>query len=165
MYELKPADLVLVRGTTLIDHAIEDLERSPYSHVAGVGFKPGELIEAQGFRATGYQDIGYYEDDGDVCVCDMLTDVQRTTIVASVKQEIGKQYDYFLLAWELCRYVLHVTLPFREPFHSRICSTLWADAYKTAGIDLCSGIRYPSPGDIAQSKLMRRIGTLKEVLG
>ena len=164
MIQLRPADLILVHGSTLIDRAIEDIEHSLYSHAAGVGFEPGELIEARGFRATGYQNLGAYQDDGEAYVCNRLTDTQRTAIVDSVKQEIGKQYDYLLLIWELYRYVLHMTIPFKEPFHSRICSTLWADAYKSVGVDLCPGIRYPSPGDIAQSALLKKVGTVKETL-
>ena len=31
---IRPSNLILVKGTEWISHAIEDVEKSPYSHVA-----------------------------------------------------------------------------------------------------------------------------------
>lgn len=75
--EPRIADLIFVRGTGPISRAIEEIEHSPYSHVAGV-VKENELIEAP----------------------------------------------------------------------ARICSYLWADAYRQNGIDRWPGIRFPSPADV-----------------
>jgi hypothetical protein len=154
---IQPGDLILVRGIGWTDRVIESVTHSPYSHVAGL-VKTNELIEAQAFRRVGYQALDYYAGGADVYTCDALTDAQRAQIVEYVKRAVGYRYDYLLLAVEAARYLLHVCLPYREPFRSRICSTLWSDAYRAAGVDLCPGIRYPSPGDIAQSKLLRKVG-------
>lgn len=155
---VRNADLVLVRGATTIPVAIERITHSPYSHVAGIT-KPNTLVEAQAFHRTGEQRLLTYKGCADIYRCPMLTDVQRRHIVAYVEREIGTRYDYALIAWELLRYALNVVLPYIET-ESYICSTLWADAYKSAGVDLCPGVKYASPADIAHSKLLVNVGAL-----
>lgn len=157
--DIRSADLILVKGTGWISKTIKDVGRSLYSHVAGI-VKENELMEAQGFKRTGYQVLDYYAGRADVFTCDELTEVQRRLILECVKQEVGGNYDYLLLAWEFLRYVFNLILPYKEGRTRRICSTLWADAYRSVGIDLCPGIKYPSPADVAQSKLLRKIGSL-----
>lgn len=151
------ADLIFVRGMGFIARVIEDITICPYSHIAGL-VKPNELIEADGFRRTGYQALDFYDGKADVFTCDGISTTQRRLILGYVLKEVGTRYDYLLIGWEAVRYLLNVMLPFHE-FHTRICSTLWSDAYKAAGIDLCPGILYPSPGDLAQSKLLRKVGS------
>lgn len=157
--EIKFGDLILERGTGPISEAIEQISHSPYSHVAGY-VKDNELIEANGFRKIGYQALDYYAGKADVFSCESLTDEQRSQIVDYVKNEVGGHYDYVLLVWEFLRYVFNLILPYKEAKTVRICSTLWADAYRSVGIDLCPGIKYPSPGDLAESKLLRNMGSI-----
>ena len=155
--DLKLGDIILVRGTGLISEAIEHAEHSPYSHTAG--YVGGEmLIEANGFKKTGYQAIGAYSGCADVFRC--VIPVDRKRIVDHAKWAVGGRYDFPLLLVELIRYAFGIMLPYREPKRSRICSVLWAGIYRDIGIDLCPGIRYPSPGDLAQSKLLRKVGSL-----
>lgn len=157
--ELKLGDLILERGTGPISEAIEQISHSPYSHVAGY-VKDNELIEANGFRRIGYQVLDFYIGRVDVFRCSGLTDGLRSQIVDYAKNEIGGHYDYFLLGWEYLRYVFHLILPYKEPTATRICSTLWSDAYRSVGIDLCPGIKFPSPGDLAESRLLQKIGSI-----
>ncbi|UOF90751.1 hypothetical protein LSG31_00265 [Fodinisporobacter ferrooxydans] len=154
---MKLADLIFVRGTSFLDRSIEDITSSSYSHVAGI-VKENELIEAQGFRKTGYQALDFYSSHADVYRCENMSDFQRDKILQYVTNEVGSRYDYLLIGWEAIRYLLHTMIPYREPPQARICSTLWADAYKSAGIDLCPGIKYPTPRDLAESKLLKKIG-------
>lgn len=156
--ELLPGDLILVKGAGIISKAIEDVEHSPYSHVAGY-VKPGELIEANGWRKTGYQALDYYRGCANVFRC-KLTGTERKTIMEYVAKEVGGRYDYGLLFVELLRYELHLLMPYKEPPKNKICSVLWVDAYRSAGVDLCPGVSYPSPADVANSKLLRRVGGL-----
>jgi uncharacterized protein YycO len=156
--ELVPGDLLLVKGYGLIATEIECISKSPYYHVAGV-VKENELIEANGFRKTGYQALDYYSGVADIYRCPSLTNEQRAFIVDYVKKEVGSRYDYLLILWEAIRYMTNSLLPYIET-QNRICSTLWADAYLAAGIDLCPGVKYPSPGDIAQSKSLMKISFL-----
>lgn len=155
--DIKLGDLILVRGTGPISRAIEEITDSPYSHAAGL-VGENELIEANGFRRIGYEALHEYADVGDVFTCDTLTDEQRRKIVDYVKREVGGHYDWSLLFVELIRYALHIILPYREPASARICSTLWADAYRAVGVDLCPGVKYPSPADLAKSPLLRKVG-------
>jgi hypothetical protein len=157
--EIKPADLILVRGEDLIGNTIELITHSPYSHVAGI-VKPNELIEAQGFRRTGYQALDFYAGKADVYTCDELTDEQRAQIVANVTRYVDRRYSYLLIGWELLRYTFGVMLMPSKDWQPIICSTLWAEAYRQAGVDLCPGIRFPTPGDIASSKKLRKAGSL-----
>lgn len=158
--DLKLGDLILVRGEGLISEAIEHVEGGPYSHTAGyVG--NDELIEAEGFRKTGYTLTCAYKGHADVFRCDSMTDEQEGKILLSAVRSVGGHYDYALLIVELIRYWFGVLMPYREPPNSRICSTLWAvGCYRKAGIDLCPGIRFPSPGDLSASKLLRKVGSL-----
>lgn len=159
--ELLPGDLILVRGTSTLAHAIESVEHSPYSHVAGyVG--DGKLIEAQGFRRTGYIDASEYAGCADVYRFVYPLPIKvRNHIVELAKENVGGHYDYLLILWELSRYLFHLALPFKEAKGMRICSTLWAiGIYKKAGIDLCKGIAYPSPADLAASMYLKRVGSL-----
>lgn len=157
--DLRPGDLIIVRGVGWISEAIEHVENSPYSHVAGfVGHN--DLIEAEGFRKTGYAPVFNYKGCADVFRCDALTAEQRKKIPNSAAWQVGGRYDYVLLFVELIRYWFGVMVPYREPPNARICSVLWAKIYRDAGVDLCPGIKYPSPADVAQSRLLRKIGNI-----
>lgn len=156
--DLEIGDIIAVKGKALISEAIETVEGSPYSHIAGyVG--ADKLIEANGFRRTGYCPERVYRGRADVFRCDILTLYGRKRIRELAKREVGTKYSYLLLFVELIRYSFGIWLPY-NPGPNRICSTLWAGIYREAGIDLCPGIKYPSPADIANSKLLHNIGSL-----
>lgn len=157
MYTPRPADLIFVRGSGPIDRLIEIVSRSPYSHVAGL-VKPNELIEAQGLRKTGYQGLDFYDGCSDIYTCDSLTDEQRQGIVDFVTKQVGTKYDYGLIAWEAVHFLLHIDCPYSEG-KRHDCSTLWNDAYKSVGINLRPDLKYPSPGELAQSKLLKKVGS------
>lgn len=158
---LEMGDLILVKGNGFIPNTIEKITKSPYSHVAGVvgNEKDKELIEAQGFQKTGFQSLSTYHGYADVFRCHGLTELQKKLIVAYVNKQRGTRYDYLLIIWELLRYVLNVVFPYIET-KSYICSTLWNDAFQEAGVDLCPEVKYPSPGDLAKSLFLTKIGSL-----
>jgi uncharacterized protein YycO len=151
-------DIGLDKGTGWISKAIEDFEHSKYSHATTyIGYD--NLIEAEGFERTGAVPIEKYKGQLDIFTCDSLTDAQRQEIKKYLIKEVGSRYDYLLILFEAIRYGLHIALPYKEPFKSHICSTLVVDAYKSVGIDLCPCTKYPSPADLSNSKLLRKIGT------
>lgn len=157
--DIKPADLLLIRGEGLISDAIKDITHSPYSHLAGL-VKPNELLEAQGFRRTGYQGLDYYAGCADIYTCDTLTDAEREQMVKHIQTYVGRRYSYLLIGWEFIRYTLGFMLMPDKSWDPIICSTLWAvEGYRHVGIDLCPGVRFPSPADIAESKLLRKVGS------
>ena len=112
--KLKPADLILVRGTDWISEAIEDVEHSQYSHVAGC-INDFELIEAEGFSKTGYRVLSAYRGHADVFRCESATDQQRRNMQHTATWSVGGRYDYLLLFIELIRYWFGVLVPYREP--------------------------------------------------
>lgn len=86
---------------------------------------------------------------------------RRDKIVELATAAIGGRYDYLLILIELVRYLLHITINYKEPPGMNICSSLWARGiYRKAGIDLCKGIRYPSPADVAASPYLKKVGSL-----
>ena len=163
--ELRIGDLFLVDGSGLISKAIEDVEYGRrkvarrYSHVAGY-IGNGQLIEAEGFRKTGYAPASKYAGCADVFRCVSLTREQQKQILRLALWRVGGQYDYLLLGMEFIRCAFGIVIPYREPPNARICSTLWAvGIYRNIGIDLCPGIRWPTPKDVAESKLLAKIGS------
>ncbi len=155
--ELLVGDLILVKGTDWISHAIEDVEHSPYSHVATYA-GDNQVIEAQGFKKTGYQSLDVYKGMADVFRTP-ATPGQRQEILEYLRKEVGGHYDYLLLGWEFIRYEFHILLPYKEPSTIKICSVLGAAAQRYAGIPLCQGIPYPSPADVALDKYVIKIGS------
>jgi len=151
-------DLVLVRGIGIVSDIIEDIEHSSYSHSAGI-VSDGTIIEAQGFQITNYVPLSKYKGMADIFTCDILTDKQREEIVEYVRKEVGSHYDWLLLLLEGIRYLFHIIIPYKE-HKNRICSTLWNDAYKSVGVDLCPNIKYPSPADLSKSKLLRKVDSI-----
>lgn len=149
-------DIVLVKGQDFVSRVIETLEGSEYTHAAGI-VNENQIIEAQGFQKTNYQPLSIYKGYTDIFTCDILTDEQRVKIVEYVKREVGSHYDWILLFLEFIRYTFYIMLPYEKIFDSHICSTLWSDAYKSVGIDLCPNIKYPSPRDLSESKLLRKV--------
>lgn len=166
MLDISIGDLILVDGTGIISKAIEAVEYGPirdkpreYSHTAGyVG--DNNLIEAEGFRATGYAPLDKYTGHADVFHCPKASKYQRKDIHKLAKWYIGSRYDYLLLPVEFLRYLTGLVLPYHEPARARICSVLWAGIYREVGIDLCPGIRWPTPRDISESKLLVNIGSI-----
>lgn len=156
--QLLLADLVFIRGTRWLDFPVKLVTQSQYTHVAGyVGM--GKLIEAQGFRKTGYEPVATYKGGADVFRCPFLNLRQRQQIMDYIYKEVGGRYDYLLIGWEAFRLIFGLALPYVKG-KARICSTLWADAFKAAGVDLCPKQQYPTPSDLVQSPLLRKIGEL-----
>lgn len=153
---MKKGDIVLIKGQNLISRVIGEIEDSKYTHSAGI-VKENQIIEAQAFKKTSYQPLSIYKGYTDIFTCDILTDEQRVKIVKYVEEEVGSHYDLILLFLEFIRYAFHIMLPYKKVFDSHICSTLWSDAYKSVGIDLCPNIKYPSPKDLSESKLLRKV--------
>lgn len=155
----KPADLLFVRGDGPISTAIERIEDSVYSHVAGV-VKQGELFEAQALRNTGYQALDRYDGHADLFTCASLSDSQRTGITQFVLSKAGTHYAYRLLALEFEHYVFHLHPQYNDDGREYDCSQLWLDAHRSVGVDLCPNVTFASPGDLATSKLLRKVGSL-----
>jgi uncharacterized protein YycO len=146
-------DIVLVYGRGFEGDVIDYVEHSKYAHTAGF-VAADKLVEINTIK-TEYVDMSMYKGTADVFTCDTLTDEQRDLIAIYIISQLGTHYDWILSFLEGIRYIFHVMLPYKE-FHNHICSTLWNDAYKSVGIDLCPNIKDPSPADLSGSKLLRK---------
>lgn len=155
--KIRPGDILLIRGNTWIDKVIQSVTGSSYTHVAGV-VEPDKAIEILPFKKTRYQNLSIYNGRAEVFTCDNLTNEQRQKIVDHVVGELGTRYDYKLLLWEASRYLLNWVWPYKaDDSNSNLCSTLWANAYRKAGVDLCPNLPYPSPGDLGISTILEKI--------
>jgi uncharacterized protein YycO len=152
---LRPGDILLVRGHTWIDKIIRRITKSTYSHVAGV-INFNEAVEILPFQRTGFRKLKSYAGRADIFTYKSLTYEQRKKILDFVLTKIGTQYDYKLILWEASRYLLHWKWPYKA-HNACLCSTLWVEAYRNAGIDLCPNILYPSPGDLENSSKLQKI--------
>lgn len=155
---MQPGDLIFIRGTQGIAGPIKKLTRSPYTHIAGVVLDD-TLIESQGMRRTGYQAVDTYRGVSDVYTCASLSMHQRNEVIKFVTGQMGTKYDYLLIGWLAVRLIFGDIIPFRASSKRQICTTLWADAYKAAGVELCPGIEHPTPGELAQSKYLKYVGS------
>lgn len=158
MIYLQIGDIVLIKGKNSLSRVIEEIEDSVYSHAAGI-VKENEIIEVVLFEKTSYESLDSYKGYADIFTCDSLNNEQRDGIVKYAENHLGSYYDLPLLLWEFIRYAAHIILPYKQIFQSYICSTLWAEAYRSVGIDLCPNIKYPSPKDLSESKLLTKIGS------
>lgn len=155
--EIQKLDLLLVTGSSILDRAIEDISHSEFSHCAGFVDDGHTLIEAQGFRRVGYQNPEVYRGHGVVYRSFKMKPHYAAYGAADATRYIGKHYSYALIAWEFVRYELGVLLPFWR-HNPIICSTLWQDVYRDIGIELCPKVRFASPGDLAESRLLMPVG-------
>lgn len=153
--KIRPGDILLIEGNTWIDKVIRLITGSSYTHVAGV-VNPDEAIEILPFKKTGYQKLRTYAGRAHVFTYDNLTDEQRRKITEYIFSRLGTKYDYKLVLWEASRYLLHWVWSYKAG-NSTLCSTLWAEAYRKAGVDLCPDIIYPSPGDLGNSPILQKI--------
>ncbi|WDL97511.1 hypothetical protein [Alicyclobacillus sp. ALC3] len=155
---MKPGDLVFIRGTEGVAGPIKKITRSPYTHIAGLAVDD-HLLESQAMRKIGYEPIDTYRGVADVYSCTQLTDDQRRNIVDAAQEWLGVRYDYLLFGSLAVRHIFGRTVPVYASRRRHICTTLWVDAYRSVGIDLCPGIDYPTPGELASSPLLELVGS------
>ena len=153
--DIQPGDILLIRGDTWVDKIIKLVTRSPYSHVVGV-VNSDHVVEILPFSTARFKKIQDYTGRADVFTCERLSNDDRTKIISYVNGKLGTSYNYNLLFWEASRYFLNWVWPY-ENKDSSICSTLWSEAYRKAGIDLCPDVKFPAPGDLAKSRYLHKV--------
>lgn len=153
--EIQPGDILLISGNTLVDKIIKLVTRSPYSHVVGV-VNPNQVVEILPLSTARFKKIQDYTGRADVFTCERLSNDDRRKIVDYVTGKIGASYDYYLIIWEASRYLFNWVWPYDNK-DSCLCSTLWSEAYRKAGIDLCPNVKFPVPGDLAKSRYLHKV--------
>lgn len=153
--EIQPGDILLISGNTLVDKIIKLVTRSPYSHVVGV-VNPNQVVEILPLSTVRLKKIQDYTGRADVFTCERLSNDDRRKIISFVMGKIGASYDYDLIIWEASRYLFNWVWPYDNK-DSSLCSTLWSEAYRKAGIDLCPDVKFPVPGDLAKSRYLHKV--------
>lgn len=151
--DLRPGDIILVEGRSLLDRAIEWATASPLSHAALVG--DGELIEAN-WPVVRTVPLGAYAADGwafGVKAGTVNGDGQRRKAVGAAQSRLGQRYGVTALFEDGARYLLHLPLYARLNPRRLTCSGLVAWSWQQAGIRLTWAI-LPSPYDLACSPVL-----------
>ncbi len=153
---LRPADVLLVEGTTRISLAVKYLTQSSWSHAAlyvgdalskrGDGAPAGALVEADLQRGVVAVPLAKYATyNTRICRAQGLSDDDRNAVVQFMVESLGKAYD-LRNVFDLMRYLLpQPPIPTRwrrrmlalgsgDPTRA-ICSTLIAQAFQS--------VRYP----------------------
>lgn len=148
-----PGDLIFVRGTSPLSRGIELAEHGRYSHVA-IYAGDGKVIEAQGGRTVGYNDLAAYAGKYDVgrVQCALF---RRKQVLEYAKKQFGIRYDYTLIAFLFMKLTFQMDWSLKYKEHQAfICSTLVNDAWGESGVRLCPN-DYPTPQELADSPLVQ----------
>ncbi|OEH86117.1 hypothetical protein BHU72_14440 [Desulfuribacillus stibiiarsenatis] len=150
--ELKPFDLILVRGGSPISKLIQKHTNSPYSHVTIV-LDQLHLMENSWYFPVSIRHLEYQEESFDVFRPKSLTMEEKQIISKFLMAHINTKYDYF----QVFTHWLHLLFDFRiinsnTRFH---CAELINEAFQAAGIFLVKG--FPTPGEISKSEFLKKV--------
>lgn len=155
MIQLKPFDILAVKGSSLVSPIIRDLTKSPYSHIALVLFT-NQIAETDAFTNERIINLHYSPDQYDVYRYLPLTTERGQKIYEYITAHMGEAYDYM----QVISTGLHILLHFPiidTPGHSD-CSGIVDRAFFHAGIDLGdNGVGNLTPADEAKSSVLTKI--------
>jgi hypothetical protein len=169
---IRSGDVLMYRGRSLASRLIRLVTGSPYSH-AGIAawwndrlmvmeaVGRGVVVTPLSANVAGYH--GSVEWFTSVVEIDAGT---RERMVRFAQEELGKEYG----RWNAI--ALGLRLLFKKGVEARdtlrraqrlFCSHYVAQIYNAGGVDLQRGVsdRFMSPGDIARSPVLQRVGALK----
>jgi cell wall-associated NlpC family hydrolase len=162
--EILPGDVLFFSGKGIIKSLIEWVTHSKYYHCA-IFINDHEVIETQGGRKSGKTPLSDFLNSNDKLTIyrdKSLSEDERKKIVSYALNHQGIEYDYLAILAELGRYEIGISLDDYNEGKRRICSSFVNDCYeKGIGKEL-SKQKVPSPQDIVEGKVVRRIGVLKK---
>jgi len=173
MKELQDGTILLYRaGKGLIGKAITYFTGMPYAHVAGyvAGFTLESTIWWSGFWwksgiriALGAKQADEYWQPVKELNLEQIMSMQRYFISNINKRRPYNIAKFLVLAlvyptrrfWQKIGWI-----PFSADYHGDVCSVVWDEAYRAAGIDLFPhrSEEYTAPGDFRKSKLLKQVG-------
>lgn len=171
--QIKNGDVLLYRGRSLESRLIRWATRSRYSHAGLAVWWNGRLMvmEAVG-RGVVVTPLsknvsfypGYVEWFTSV---EEIPDHQRLQMVEFAQQELGKEYALWRAVLLGFRRLFQRDVETRDKMRRELrlfCSHYVAQAYNAVGRDLKKGVsdRFMSPGDVAASPLLKRVGALRK---
>ncbi|MGA9121173.1 MAG: YiiX/YebB-like N1pC/P60 family cysteine hydrolase [Bacteroidota bacterium] len=171
--QIKNGDVLMYRGRSLESRIIQWATRSRYSH-AGLAVWWNDrlmVMEAVGrgviVTALSKNVVSYPGDVEWFTSVEELPDEDRQRMVEFAQQELGKDYALWRAILLGFRLLLQHDVDKRDRLRREarlFCSHYVAETYNAIGKDLKKGVsdRFMSPGDIASSSILRRIGALRK---
>lgn len=155
---IKPADIILMKGSSTISKEIEVITQSQFSHAALV-FDPEKKLTIEATpNGVMNGDLNKYTGCSSVFRLKEINNEQSEKILKFAAQQLGKPYDYEELIELFLRYVFQIQISDFEKGRY-ICSTFVNSAYVSAGIRLTKQ-NIPSPEDIFESPLLMKVADL-----
>ncbi len=171
---IKNGDVLMYRGRSIESRIIRLVTGSPYSHAGLAAWWNDRLmvLEAvgKGVIVTPIsRNIRSYSGRVEwFTSVDEIPDDQRLRMVEFAQRELGKEYAL----WRAM--ILGLRVLFQRDIESKdqlrreerlFCSHYVSETYNSIGRDLKKGVsdRFMSPGDIAASPLLKRMGVLHKI--
>jgi hypothetical protein len=171
--QIKNGDVLMYRGRSLESRIIQWATRSKYTHAGLAAWWNGRLmvLEAVGKgvivtplskNVRSYH--GYVEW---FTSAEEIPSDQRQLIIEFAQQELGKEYALWRAVLLGIRQLFQHDVEKRDKLRREarlFCSDYVAQSYTAAGRDLKKGVsdRFMSPGDIASSPMLKRMGALRK---
>ncbi len=171
--QIKDGDVLMYRGRSLESRIVQWATRSKYSHAGLAVWWNGRLMvmEAVGrgvivtpLSKNVLSYPGYVEWFTSV---EQIPDDQRRRMVEFAQQELGKEYALWRALLLGFRLLFQHDVDTRDRLRREVrlfCSHYVAATYNAVGKDLKKGVsdRFMSPGDVASSPMLKRIGALRK---
>lgn len=157
MTEIKPGDILLVHGASIIDAVIRWGTSSTYNHAAIVATDGVSVIEAQTPVARKIP-ASFYAGRADVWRLESFVR-SSSPLAASARAErfVDKPYGWAEVLGAGLWDVAHI--PLRYKLREFDCSGLVVQAYADAGL-LLTRHPFPAPADLGWSALIGKVGAL-----
>lgn len=143
--------VALFRGHKLVSKLIQWQTRSEYSHAAVV-LPSGEVIESrEGKGVQILKELDYSKEEIELYDVE-VSDTQAVEIEAFLRDQIGKKYDWTMVARFITR-----RQESRSSSQRWFCSELVFAAFQQAGVNLLRAVEpwKVSPGLLAMSTLLK----------
>ncbi len=171
--EIKSGDVLMYQGRTLPSRIIRWATGSRYSHAGLAAWWNSRLMvmEAVGRGVVVSpipQNIRSYHGRVEwFTSTEQIPDVQRLQMVEFAQRELGKEYALWRTLFFGIRALCQRDLQSKDKLRREerlFCFHYVAETYNAIGRDLKKGVgdRFMSPGDIAASPLLKRIGVLRK---
>jgi hypothetical protein len=170
---IRDGDVLMYRGRSLASRLIQWATRSTYSH-AGIAVWWNDrlmVLEAvgRGVMVTPLSsNVRTYHGDVEWFTCTReLSAGQQEGMIRFAQSELGKEYASWASIMLGLRILFQRDRDKRDALRRErklFCSLYVAQVYNAAGVDLKEGVsdRFMSPGDIAASQVLKRVGPLRK---
>lgn len=154
--DLRRFDLLFVKGKSLVGRVIEEVTRSPYSHVA-IAIDDWHVVETDWRYPLKMRHITYRPSEYDVYrYREPFKMYQLVNMEFFLRGCLNAPYDLL----QSLTNGLHILtgLPIRDAPRRMNCSETVDKMYKAAGIDLCPEVDgHVTPGDLSRSDKLCKV--------